>query len=427
MDQTLSSPRPRTSHVTTQPRPLFGARIKRILFWCALIVGLLLLAEGVLQILVRSSRSIDAVLALNPPAPTVEDRTLVWRGNPDYPQHDQRGFRNSAVPAQASLVTLGDSQTYGSKIQAEEAWPHQLERLTSLGTYNMAFPGWGPAQSLLVLDEALDFKPTAVLEGLYTGNDLFDAFTFVYHRKRLGQFRTPDPAAQAAIAAREKADPLDDNALADQGPSESKRARVSRPDSLLEWARQNSKLYGLWNAVRRAYNFYQRHQPGGPDDGPDDDQIAAGEEFPFDDGTLSTVLTPAYREIAVNLDDPRTAEGLRIMLEVYGRMSDQCAARGARFAVVLIPTKEYVLRDAVEGQLSGLPPVYERMTAEEETVHALLRRELEARQIPLVDATPALRDLAANDTLPYSSTRDGHLSPADQRAVAALVRATLSL
>ena len=63
---------------------------------------------------------------------------------PDTCQIDANGYRNTHVPAHADIVTLGDSNTWGASVYADETWPRVLERETGLSTYNIAMPGWGP-------------------------------------------------------------------------------------------------------------------------------------------------------------------------------------------------------------------------------------------------------------------------------------------
>jgi hypothetical protein len=63
---------------------------------------------------------------------------------------------------------------------------------------------------------------------------------------------------------------------------------------------------------------------------------------------------------------------------------------------------------------------------QEEALRQRLRIELARRRINLVDALPSLQALVDAGELPYSRTRDGHLNPAGQRAVAQLVRAALT-
>ena len=45
----------------------------------------------------------------------------------------------------------------------------------------MAWGGWGPVHSLILLDEAISLHPKIIIEAFYAGNDLFDAFNIVYN------------------------------------------------------------------------------------------------------------------------------------------------------------------------------------------------------------------------------------------------------
>ena len=104
------------------------------------------------------------------------DDTLGHCPNPDFPGHDQWGYRNESVPAQADIVILGDSHTYGVGVEREEAWPHLLSDSTGATAYSIAFGGWGPGQHLLLMDKALSLRPKLIVEAIYTGNDLWDCF-----------------------------------------------------------------------------------------------------------------------------------------------------------------------------------------------------------------------------------------------------------
>ena len=53
---------------------------------------------------------------------------------------------------------------YGDGIPIERVWPQQLGKLTGRQAYNMGVPGYGPVQSLFLLDRALEFSPAVVLE-----------------------------------------------------------------------------------------------------------------------------------------------------------------------------------------------------------------------------------------------------------------------
>jgi hypothetical protein len=91
------------------------------------------------------------------------------------------------------------------------------------------------------------------------------------------------------------------------------------------------------------------------------------------------------------------------------------------FTVVLIPTKELALSEVVRDGLTSVPPIYARLADNETRLRALLTERLQDRQITVVDSLPRLRELARQGVLPYSDSKDGHLNPAGQRAVAELV------
>ena len=102
---------------------------------------------------------------------------LGHRLNPEYPGHDANGFRNAGALRKADLVVLGDSMAYGAGIPIERVWPQQLGKLTGRQAYNMGVPGYGPVQSLFLLERALEFGPAVVLEAFTSANDLYDAFS----------------------------------------------------------------------------------------------------------------------------------------------------------------------------------------------------------------------------------------------------------
>src|SRR5688572_30586092 len=79
------------------------------------ILGLLALASPKVNELLASPWTTGRVLA------TVPDERLGHRPNPDKPGHDRKGFRNPEVPAKADIIALGDSQTYGTGVQRDEA------------------------------------------------------------------------------------------------------------------------------------------------------------------------------------------------------------------------------------------------------------------------------------------------------------------
>jgi len=129
----------------------------------------------------------------------INDPTL-RRQMPLYPEteingpHDILGFRNRAVPNRPDIITIGDSQTYGSNASLAQNWPSRLgaELGDEAKVYNMGVHGWGPAEYLEIFRKALYFSPRAIVFAFYTGNDPADTFIRVYGDDRWRDYRA-DP------------------------------------------------------------------------------------------------------------------------------------------------------------------------------------------------------------------------------------------
>jgi hypothetical protein len=192
----------------------------------------------------------------------------------------------------------------------------------------------------------------------------------------------------------------------------------------LAWLASHSNLYGLARRVR-----YELSRPRKASS--DQERWAralrhaqAHPEYcqPFRRDGLRTIFTPDYRALALDLDDPRIAEGYRIALAALRELRDRAAAHGARFLVVFIPTKEYVFREVCD----DAPASYRGLTAREASFWARVAAELDAAGVAHADATPALRALLARNVQPYQVTRDGHPNECGQAAIAELVAARLA-
>ena len=123
--------------------------------------------------------------------PEIYDNELGIRPNPNYyPGYDKKGFRNKSIPNDVFLIAIGDSQTYGTGVNAEQAWPQQVESLEKIKTYNMAYGGYGPTHYLLLLNEAIVMHPKLIIVTFYTGNDLFDSYDHVYIGGKLRELRS---------------------------------------------------------------------------------------------------------------------------------------------------------------------------------------------------------------------------------------------
>jgi len=142
--------------------------------------------------------------------------------------------------------------------------------------------------------------------------------------------------------------------------------------------------------------------------------------FPFRDGDVGTVLTPAARLPVVDVSDPRIAEALRATVDGFRRMRDRCAGR-AEVAVVLIPTKELVYAERVRASGTPAPEAYDRLVESEERMWAEARAALDAAGVPWIETLGALRDALARGENPYQMNWDGHPNVVGYDEIAAAV------
>lgn len=108
----------------------------------------------------------------------IKDAKFVFRGNPEYPGHDRRGYRNKTTKRKASVLVIGDSQTYGVGVDASETWSHILAEMTKKSIYNGSVGGWGVLHYALALEELLSLSPDRVFVCIYTGNDICESYMY---------------------------------------------------------------------------------------------------------------------------------------------------------------------------------------------------------------------------------------------------------
>lgn len=121
----------------------------------------------------------------------VHDERLGWRLNPAYPDVDAWSFRNTTVPAQADIVILGDSQTYGYGVAPHLAWPRQLTQLTGWTSYNIACSGYSPVHGLAIWEDVLSLRPCATSCAITLPCFTSSAISAVAQRRSPVASRTP--------------------------------------------------------------------------------------------------------------------------------------------------------------------------------------------------------------------------------------------
>jgi hypothetical protein len=380
-----------------------------------LMLGLsLLVIEGLLQLAAAVSPRVRAVLTGGLSA-TVPDAHLEWRPRPGLGDHDRRGFRNPAVPAEAWAVALGDSQTYGVGVTSAAAWPRQVAAQTGKPIYSMAFGGYGPVHSLLLWPEAAQRKPRWVIEAFYAGNDLYDAFHLVHDRGERPELKSADPKVVAGIRAAESRETLL------QRIERLSPAPASPPDPRPFWRRALSEHCKLFGLVRAAKNIVQSSRAPAPRSEAEewDEAVRRATALgpacqAFQAGPFKTVFRPEYRLTALNLEDPRIAEGWKISLQAIGQLSVLSSNAGSQFFVLLVPTKELVLAP----YWTNAPPTFGQLIRNETTMWDQTKTELGRQGIPFVDGLPLLRQELAQQRQPYPVTDDGHPNATGHRALA---------
>ena len=130
---------------------------------------------------------------------------------------------------------------------------------------------------------------------------------------------------------------------------------------------------------------------------------------------------PAYRLGALDQADPRIREGLRITLEAIGRINERLRSQGIGFAVLMIPTTELVFEETAAASQTELSSAYLSLLANEKALWATLRRNLDDRNIPWVDAVGPLRDATRRGEQVYPIDANGHPNALGYRIIAETV------
>jgi hypothetical protein len=215
----------------------------------------------------------QVAIILNPSVPDayVEagllDPELIYRGNPRYPEHDANGFRNGAIPDSADIVTIGDSQTYGSGVGFHQAWPRVLEKLSSCRIYNMAFGGYGPLQYSILTREAVRFRPRLIFVAIYFGNDFYNNWEMYLRNPK--KYPVPENLLEPALE-QERSMPLSRDAedffrmgQADSTESSPENSTATRTEgfrslrhflgSMRYFLSRNSSLWGFGRAIKNRF------------------------------------------------------------------------------------------------------------------------------------------------------------------------------
>ena len=358
-----------------------------------------LAAEGILRL---AFDPVDYLL------PELEDDALLRnRVAPNSAGHDAWGYRNTHVPGKADIVTIGDSQTYGIGARASLAWPAQLARRTRRATYNLALGSYGPLEyEQLLQQKSLELRPSAIILGLYLGNDLLDAFNAVYLRPGRESLRHPEVPEEVIRDAR------------DTVVRYSARKRSTKAfGGLRYWLSRHSVLYRVatlstktsLTRIEMKY-FLPEDKPGHAIARTPGGRVIAG-------------LTPGRRLAALDMESESVREGLRLTCEVLSRMNEFCRQHELTFGVVVIPTKESVYSHTDNGYVFSAPDLVDAVTTNESLARRLVIEHMADEQIPFLDALPHLTRELPNRQ-PYHGGYDGHPNAVGYGAIAGAIPET---
>jgi hypothetical protein len=351
---------------------------------------------------------VGARLVLNPgdylSVTTVRDPTLGITIAPGSPGFDEWGFRNVKVPAAADVVAIGDSHTFGNTAALDEAWPSVVNRATGLGVYNFGMGGYGPNQYYhLLTTRGLNLHPKWVLCGLYFGDDFENAFSITYGLDHWASLRKGQWG------------PVEAN-IWDQGEE-----KPGLQKNVRNWLSRRSMVYRLLvhgpmlAKVKENLQFKRAAAA--------DDPLLTSLDVP--EKNIKEAFRPVGIAARLDQSNPSVVEGMRVTFELLGRMADACRDKDCKFAVVIIPTKETVFSDYLEGQSRlRLQDALGKVIANERVARKKVFEFLDGRGIAYVDTLPALQK-ASGQQLYARTTQDMHPGKNGYRVIGETVAAFL--
>lgn len=342
-------------------------------------------------------------------AEVIKDDILNYKIAPNSAGHDDWGFRNKSIPASVTILTIGDSHTYGVSAKSENSWPSLLGKLSQKSVYNMGHGGYDPIKYVYLLEKyGLQLNPSIIFVGFYYGNDIRDAYNTVYGidhwkylRKTYPQINKDSSGYTTQLFIRQIA------------MKEQQLAGVVR-----KWMAHNSCLYRLAAfTVGDFFRFYEMKYfyP--------DTTITLLED---NDNNIFTGFNPIQRLYSLNLELPEIKEGLRLSLNALVKMSEICKDNNIFLVVVLIPSKESVYADYLKDnkQLKHYEYIY-KVLANENELNSKVKTFLSEHGIDYIDVLPPLQK-ACGDRLIYPNNHGDHTNKEGYLIIANSIKKYLS-
>jgi lysophospholipase L1-like esterase len=374
--------------------------LRRHIFAAIVLAASLVLSEGLLQVAARYVPFVR--YQISPPwdRNRVVDAALGYRNSPYFPGHDRRGYRNDDERSHYDVVAIGDSQTYGYGAAADGSWPRQLRQLSTLSVYNAGVGGYGPCEYRLVLRDVLSLTPKVVILALYVPNDIADAYSSVYSDQRCSDLKTTDHSVIEAIHAADRVATLRELArqYGDFGPQPIAPTLMGR-----------SALFGVLRSVR--YQLETRNRL--PFRELSDDSFEAAAMRPY---RVSIDASPRFRTVfrepkldalALNFDDPRIAEGLKVTLAAVEEIRAETARRSVALLVVLLHNKPTILLPAMRTH-PDVAILFEELARRESDATDRISAWLSQRGVRYLDTAAAMEQAVAGGATIFHEFDDHH-------------------
>lgn len=393
-------------------RKLSKLSTKRVLTFYILVFGFfLILFEGVLF----GAAKIFPVFRyqLSPPWERnwIEDPKLGKRMSPFHPDHDNRGYRNRENVKNTKFLIIGDSLTYGYATPPEGAWPRHFSKLTGEATYNAGVGGYGPCEYKNVLDELLVLNPKTVILALYLGNDISNAYKSVYIENRCQSFKTNDASILKKIKEEDAIMTLPELARKAMGKNAMGGDERIGHNPLTAWLTDNSYLYKLGRSLNFKF-FPQGISTGGLTDfnrsffesANRPKRLAFGESPQF----RTVFKNPKHDLLAVNLEDPRIQEGLRITQSVLLSISNSLRTRRINFLVAVFHNKQFVYAGLIEKKNPNFSPSFFELVKQEKQITQLFIKFFDQHNMNYVDTYESIQSMFSENIPPYHESDEQH-------------------
>lgn len=280
----------------------------------------------------------ELVLRLATPLPLTDFSQATWDPHllyrvPKIIGANENGFREDSDPETAAIAAIGDSFTFGLGVDASKSWPELVESMSGKTVYNYSAPSYNIYQYYYLTQHALELGAEEIIVGFYPANDL-----------RLQVCRILELDYWRSFMEEEGLDPSG-CAEPEQNFEDFQKAEgVGMAYSLSRWGLNHSALFCVLYAATAKVRHVLPY---------DKERFVFAEGIPFSKARMK------YRIYQTDSESELIQAGYRNSQKLFLKMRDLAADRGARFMVLLIPTKFQLARDFLRTEGAEVPELLE--------------------------------------------------------------------